>query len=71
MVVQQIRKAGNSYVVTIPEAEMERMGAKEGDYIYSEHTLLELRPVLNNELQAYAERNREGLTAMMKYLKDK
>lgn len=71
MVAQQVRKVGNSYVVTIPKAEIERLGAKEGDYIDSEHTLLELKPVMNAELRAYADRNREALVDVMRYLKDK
>lgn len=71
MVTQQLRKVGNSYVITVPKAEVERLGAKEGDYIASDHTLLEMRPVLNTEMQSYADRNREALTELMIYLKDK
>lgn len=71
MVTQQLRKVGNSYVITVPKAEVERLGAKEGDFIASDHTLLEMKPVLNAELQAFNDRNRETLTLMMKYLKDK
>lgn len=71
MVTQQLRKVGNSYVLTVPKAEVERLGAEEGDYISADYTRLEMKPVLNTDLQAYAERNREGLAAMMKYLKDK
>lgn len=71
MVTQQIRKVGNSFVVTIPKSEMERLGAKEGDNIDSHHTLMEMRPVLSAEMQEYQDRNKAGLVAMMKYLKDK
>ncbi|MCO5216619.1 MAG: hypothetical protein M9953_09590 [Thermomicrobiales bacterium] len=71
MVTQQLRKVGNSYVITIPKAEVERLGAKEGDFIASDHTLLEMKPVLSAEMQAYADRNREALTELMHYLKDK
>lgn len=71
MVTQQIRKVGNSYVVTIPKAEMERLGASEGDMVSSDHTLMEMRPVLSKEMQDYEDRNKNGLVALMKHLKDK
>lgn len=31
MILQTLRKVGNSYVVTIPREEMERLGVAEGD----------------------------------------
>ena len=71
MITQQLRKVGISYVLTVPKAEAERLGAKEGDYIASDHTLLQMKPVLNHELQAYADRNRETLVKVMHYLEDK
>lgn len=71
MVTQQIRKVGNSYVVTVPKSEMERIGAKEGDYVASDHTRVEMRPVMSADMQDYADRNRDSLVKLMKYLKDK
>lgn len=71
MVTQQLRKVGNSYVVTVSKAEVDRMGAKEGDFIASDHNLLELKPVLSDEIKGNIERNREALAATMHYLKDK
>lgn len=71
MVTQQIRKAGNSYVVTIPKSEMDRLELSEGDYVSMDLGKMELKPVLNPELQAYEARNLEALTEMMMYLKDK
>jgi antitoxin component of MazEF toxin-antitoxin module len=35
-----IRKSGNSFVITIPREEMERVGVDAGD-----HVLVEIRPV--------------------------
>lgn len=71
MVVQQIRKVGNSFVVTIPKSVMDRLGAKEGDQIAADYTLVEMKPVLSTELADNIERNRQGLTEVMRYLKDK
>lgn len=71
MVAQQLRKVGNSFVVTVSKSEVERLGAKEGDFIDSEHTLLEMKPVLSGELAENIERNRDALTALMHYLRDK
>lgn len=71
MVTQQIRKVGNSYVVTIPKSELERLDLSEGDYIAAEYTLVEMKPVLSAELRDNIERNRDGLTAVMRYLRDK
>lgn len=71
MAIQQLRKVGNSFVITVPKDEVERLGAKEGDYIGSEHTLMEMKPVMREELRQYSDRNREGLTELMQYLRDK
>lgn len=71
MVTQQIRKVGNSFVVTISKAEMERLDLSDGDYVSAEYTRMEVVPVLSPELQKNLERNREALTTVMRYLKDK
>lgn len=51
MIQQQLRKAGNSYVITIPKDEVERRGWKVGDRFAVQLTPLEERPKLSNELQ--------------------
>ena len=71
MVTQQIRKVGNSYVITIPKAEMERLNMREGEYVTAEFTRLEIRPVLDPEIRESLDRNREALSSVMHYLKDK
>jgi antitoxin component of MazEF toxin-antitoxin module len=48
---QTLRKAGNSYVVTIPKDEIERRGLKLGDLLGIEIIPLEVRPVLRPELR--------------------
>ena len=71
MVTQQIRKVGNSLVVTIPKAEADRLDLQEGDYISADYTKLEVKPVLDPEIRENLERNRDALTSVMRYLRDK
>ena len=51
MITQQLRKVGNSYVVTVPKEEVERHGWQEGQLLALQLTELEVRPVLRSELQ--------------------
>ncbi len=71
MVTQQVRKVGNSFVITVPKSEVERLELEEGDFVSAQFNRLEIRPVLDPEIRENVERNREGLTAVMRYLKDK
>jgi antitoxin component of MazEF toxin-antitoxin module len=62
---QQLRKSGNSYVVTIPKEEVERHGWREGQLLAIQVSELEIRPVLGEDLReaidARWERNEEAL----------
>ena len=71
MITQQLRKVGNSYVVTIPKAEVEKMGLQEGDFLAVDIRQMELKPTMLAEHKAYAERNESSLAEVMAYLKDK
>ena len=51
VITQQLRKVGNSYVVTVPKDEVERRGWHEGQLLALQLTALEVRPVLRPELQ--------------------
>jgi antitoxin component of MazEF toxin-antitoxin module len=51
VITQQLRKVGNSYVVTVPKDEVERRGWQEGQLLALQLTALEVRPVLRPELQ--------------------
>lgn len=61
---QKVREAGNSYVVTIPKAEVRRLGLKPGDLVDVAITRLETRPTLSPELRSifdtYWERDEEA-----------
>ena len=51
MITQRIRKVGNSYVVTIPRAEMEQQQLSEGDVVSLEVRRMEMRPALRPEIR--------------------
>ena len=55
MIVQKIRRSGNSYIVTIPREEMERQGLAEGEMVVVEVRATEIRPKLRPDLRALAE----------------
>jgi putative addiction module antidote len=71
MIQQQLRKAGNSYVVTIPKDEVERHGWKEGDRFIVELTQLEERPVLDPKLRAIFEEIWTEHEDALRYLADR
>ncbi len=55
MIQQQLRRSGNSYVVTIPKEEVERHGWKEGQLLGIQLTEMETRPVLRPDLRQAVE----------------
>src|SRR5436309_2358142 len=60
MIASRIRKAGNSYVVTIPPKEMEARGLREGQLVGFEPVPLELRPVAPPRLPPDEEADTSG-----------
>ncbi len=64
MIYQKLRKVGNSYVVTIPKDEVERLHLQEGQYVAFEAYPAEIRPLLPADLQEAMEeswkRNESG-----------
>ncbi|HEX5497610.1 MAG TPA: AbrB/MazE/SpoVT family DNA-binding domain-containing protein [Thermomicrobiales bacterium] len=71
MIVQQLRKAGNSYVVTIPKDEVERHGWQEGQHLAVELTEIEQRPVLRPELSEILDREWERMEPALRYLAER
>ena len=71
MIKQQLRRVGNSYVVTIPKDEVERHGWQEGDRFVVELTPLEERPVLDPELRAIFEEVWSEHEEALRYLADR
>ena len=68
MIHQQLRKAGNSYVITIPKDEVERNGWSVGDRFAVQLTPLEERPVLSDEIREALEESWERNEAAYRYL---
>jgi antitoxin component of MazEF toxin-antitoxin module len=68
MIVQQLRKSGNSYVVTVPKEEVERRGWQEGQHLALELTEVELQPKLRPELKAILDEHWDELEPAMRYL---
>ena len=60
MIASRMRKAGNSYVVTIPPKEMKARGLREGQLVGFEPVPLELRPVAPPRLSPDEEADTSG-----------
>jgi putative addiction module antidote len=57
MVMQKVRKSGNSYVVTIPKDEMERLSLHEGDMVSLDVRKVEYRVQMDPDVRAAFERS--------------
>jgi hypothetical protein len=68
MIQQQLRKAGNSYVITIPKEEVERHGWSVGDRFAVQLTPLEERPKLSPEIREALEESWAQNEAAYRYL---
>ncbi len=71
MIEARIRKQGNSFVVTIPKDEMEKLNLAEGDRIAFQPVKLETRAVLRPELQKALDESWEQNEAGYRYLADR
>ncbi|MBI2906018.1 MAG: AbrB/MazE/SpoVT family DNA-binding domain-containing protein [Chloroflexi bacterium] len=64
MILGEIRKVGNSLVVTVPAEEAEALEVREGDLVAMDIQKAEVRPVLRPDLRKLAEesweRNQDG-----------
>ena len=71
VIIQQLRRAGNSYVVTIPKEEVERRGWVEGQLLGVELTEMEVRPTLRAELRKILDERWERNEPALRYLADR
>ena len=71
MFTQQLRKSGNSYIVTVPKDEVERRGWHEGQLLAIQLNELEVRPVLNPEWQEAVDRVLDEHEDALRYLADR
>jgi antitoxin component of MazEF toxin-antitoxin module len=68
MITQKLRKVGNSYVVTIPRAEVERQQLHEGDLLAVDVRRLEVRPALRPAIRRILEEHWEEDEPAYRYL---
>ena len=71
MITQQLRKVGNSFVVTIPKEEVDQHGWREGQLLAIQITELEVRPLLGEDLQRAFDERWERNEAALRYLADR
>jgi len=70
VLTQKLRQVGNSYVVTIPKEEVERLNLHENDLIGIEVRKLQVTPQLTPEIEAAYQWSREHYAADYEYLAD-
>ena len=63
-----VRRAGSSLIVTIPKAEVARLGIQEGDLVSLDIQRLEVRPALRPELRQHADASWEYNQEAHRYL---
>jgi antitoxin component of MazEF toxin-antitoxin module len=65
MITGKLRKSGNSFIVTVPRDEIERLGLSEGQLVTVEVRPAEVRPVLAADLrEAFQIEFRNGREAL-------
>lgn len=69
MIYQKLRKVGNSYVVTIPKEEVERLKLEEGELLALHVQRAEMRPILSDEIREALEESWKEHEAAYRYLK--
>ena len=71
MITQQLRKTGNSFVVTVPKEEVERRGWQEGQLLAVQLNELEIRPVLSPELETIVDELLDEHEDALRYLAER
>ena len=71
MNVQQIRKVGNSFVVTVPKEVIEANNWEEGQLVALELTPVEQRPTLTPELRKLLDEHWDDMLPGLEYLADR
>ena len=68
MTTQKLRRSGNSFVVTVPRTEVERLHLREGQLVDVDVQPLDVVPVLRPELREAFEEEFRGSEAALEYL---
>ena len=68
MIWQKLHKVGNSYVVIIPEEEVERLNLQDGQLVSVEIRPAEIRPVMSPDLREAFEESWQQNEGTYRYL---
>ena len=68
MITAKLRKSGNSFIVTVPRREMERLGIQEGQLVTVEINPLEIRPAMSPDLRRAFEESWQRNESGYRYL---
>ena len=68
VITSKVRKSGNSYIVTIPKDEVERLQLREGQLVTVEVHPVEVRPKLAPDVREAFEASWERNEAGYRYL---
>ncbi|HEX8727721.1 MAG TPA: AbrB/MazE/SpoVT family DNA-binding domain-containing protein [Ktedonobacterales bacterium] len=71
MLTQRVRRVGNSFVVTIPKDEAQRLQLEEGDLVSVEVRKLLLQPEMPPDVRSAFERAMTQFASDLEYLKDR
>ena len=71
MIVGKLRRSGNSFIVTVPREEVERLQLQEGQHVTVEVRPVDLRPRLSPELQKIMDEIFERAEPGLRYLADR
>jgi putative addiction module antidote len=71
MLLQKMRKVGNSFVVTIPKEEVERLNLRDGDLVGIEVRRVTVRPEMAPDVRAAFDEVFDPAGADYLYLKDR
>lgn len=71
MIVQQLRKRGNSYMLTVPKDEVDRRGWKPGQYLGFEPVEMEIRPKMRQGVQDAFDATWDEDECAMRYLAER
>ncbi len=68
MITGKLRKSGNSFIVTVPRDEVDRLGLAEGQLVSIEVHAVEVRPLLAPEVREAFEASWKRNEAGYRYL---
>lgn len=71
MLLRKVRKVGNSYVVTIPKEEVERLKLRDGDLVSIEVRRVDVKPKMAPDVRAAFDQVFDPDGADYLYLKDR